>query len=51
MKRLAFLTDNWGIKLLALVLAIVLYHAVKQSSAVGGASGASAHDKSALQHP
>ncbi len=52
MKRLAFLTDNWGLKLLALVLAIVLYHAVKQSAAVGGpSSGATVHDQPALPHP
>ncbi len=36
MKRLEFLTGNWGLKLLALVLAIVLYHAVKQGAAEGG---------------
>ena len=34
MKRtLAFLTSDWGLKLLALVLAIILYHAVKNGVA------------------
>lgn len=28
-KGLAFLTENWGLKALALVLAVILYHAVK----------------------
>ena len=51
MKRLEFLTGNWGLKLLALVLAIVLYHAVKQSSAEGGASASNAHDRTTLQTP
>ena len=37
MKRLEFLTGTWGLKLLALLLAIVLYHAVKQGVAEGGA--------------
>lgn len=32
-KTLAFLTANWGLKLLALVLAIILYHAVKNGVA------------------
>ena len=31
MKRLAFLTDNWGIKLLALVLALVVFYVVRGS--------------------
>lgn len=44
MKRLEFLTGNWGLKLLALVLAVVLYHAVRQSSAEGG-TAASAHER------
>ena len=33
MRRLEFLTGNWGLKLLALVLAVILYHAVKQTTA------------------
>ena len=37
MKPLEILTGSWGLKLLALVLAIILYHAVKQTTA-GGAS-------------
>jgi hypothetical protein len=36
MKSLSFLSDNLWLKLLALVLAIALYHAVKQSLATGG---------------
>ena len=47
---LDFMTENWGLKILALILAIVLYHAVKQSSAEGGAS-APAHDRTPVQHP
>jgi YbbR domain-containing protein len=35
MKPLKIVTGNWGLKLLALVLAIVLYHAVKQTTADG----------------
>ena len=31
--KLEFLTGNMGLKILALILAIVLYHVVKQSSA------------------
>lgn len=27
--RLPFVTENWGLKLLALVLAIVIYHVLK----------------------
>ena len=37
MKPLKIVTSNWELKLLALVLAIILYHAVKQTTA-GGAS-------------
>ena len=37
MKPLKIVTSNWGLMLLALVLAIILYHAVKQTTA-GGAS-------------
>ena len=36
MKHLSFLSDNLWLKLLALVLAIALYHAVKQSLVTGG---------------
>ena len=39
---------NWGLKLLSLILAIVLYHTLKNESAAGKASashpGQSAHD-------
>ena len=37
MKHLEFLTGNWGLKALALVLAVVLYHAVRQSLVLGAA--------------
>lgn len=47
MKPLEILTGNWGLKLLALVLAIVLYHAVKQGSAEGGP--AAAHERNEIQ--
>ena len=33
MKPLEIVTGNWGLKLLALVLAVILYHAVKQTTA------------------
>ena len=31
-------TGNWGLKLLALILAIVIYHALKNETAGGGTS-------------
>ena len=40
---LAFMTENWGLKILA--LAIVLYHAVKQSSVNGGSPTPTIHDR------
>ena len=36
MKHLSFLSDNLGLKILALILAIALYHAVKQGHVTGG---------------
>ena len=49
MRRLEFLTGNWGLKILALVLAVILYHAVKQGSAEGGA--AAAHERNEIKEP
>jgi len=31
-----FKNGNWGLKLLALILAVVIYHALKNESARGG---------------
>lgn len=42
---LDFMTENWGLKILALILAIVLYHAVKQSSVNGGSPTPTIHDR------
>ena len=38
---------NWGLKLLALVLAIVIYHPLKNDSATGGRN----HDQQLFQQP
>ena len=38
MKVTEFLTGNWGLKILALVLAIVIYYAIKNESASNGRS-------------
>ena len=45
MKSLSFLSDNLWLKLLALVLAIALYHAVKQSLATGGNTTSIVHEQ------
>lgn len=37
-KPLSFITANWGLKLLALVLAVILYHAVKNGVAARASS-------------
>lgn len=39
---------NWGLKLLSLVLAIVIYYAIKSESAKGGFRGAPSHDRTIL---
>lgn len=36
---------NWGLKLLALILALVIYHALKNETAQGGGN----HDRKFLQ--
>ena len=36
---------NWGLKLLSLVLAIVVYYAMKSESAKDRLNGASPHDR------
>jgi len=40
---------NWGLKLLSLVLAVVIYYAIKSESAKGGFGGASSHDRPILK--
>ena len=39
---------NWGLKLLSLVLAIVIYYAIKSEPAKGGFGGASSNDRPIL---
>ena len=41
-----FRNGNWGLKLLALILAIVIYHSIKNDSA----QTANGHDRSLFQH-
>ena len=41
-----FRNGNWGLKLLALVLAIVIYHTIKNDSA----RNANGNDRSLFQH-
>ena len=43
--KLEFLTGNLGLKLLALVLAIVLYHVVKQSSTTNDSNDSNQNDR------
>ena len=45
MKIREFLAGNWGLKLLALVLAIVIYYTIKNESA----SGRRHHDRNPFQ--
>ena len=47
--KLEFLTGNWWLKLLALVLAIVLYHAVKQSLDSDGTSSVYRYERNEQQ--
>ena len=47
MKLLKIRDGNWGLKLLALVLAIVTYYTIKNESAAGGRS----HDRHIFQQP
>ena len=45
MKIREFLAGNWGLKLLALVLAIVIYYTIKNESALSGRN----HDRKLFQ--
>ena len=45
MNLLRIKDGNWGLKLLALVLAIVIYHTLKNDSATGGRN----HDQQLVQ--
>lgn len=45
MKLLDFRNGNWGLKLLALVLAVVIYFTIKNESATGGRH----HDRKPFQ--
>ena len=45
MKLVRIRDGNWGLKLLALVLAIVIYYTLKNESATGGRS----HDRHLFQ--
>ena len=47
MKLLRIRDGNWGLKLLALVLAIVIYYTLKDESATGGRN----HDRHIFQQP
>ncbi len=46
MKLFDFRNGNWGLKLLALVLAILIYFTIKNESASGGRH----HDRITLKH-
>ena len=43
---LAALTRNWGLKLLALALAVIIYHSMKPAD---GSRGGKQHDRHLLQ--
>ena len=45
MKLLRFLNGNWGLKLLALALAVVIYYTLRNESAARGHD----HDRNILQ--
>ena len=47
MNLLRIKDGNWGLKLLALVLAIVIYHTLKNDSTTGGRN----HDQQLFQQP
>ncbi len=47
--RLSLRNGNWGLKLLSLVLAIIVYYAIKTESARGGRSRFAAPD-AAVSH-
>ena len=48
--KLEFLTGNWGLKILAVILATVLYYAVKQSLVSDGStSSANRHERTEQQ--
>ena len=40
---------NWGLKLLSLILAIVVYYSIKTESARGGRTSQQQHDRTIFQ--
>ena len=40
---------NWGLKLLSLILAIVVYYSIKTESARGGHTSPTQHDRTIFQ--